>query len=282
MALLEVEGLRKSYHRRVVVDDVSFSVDTGEIVGLLGPNGAGKTTSFRMTMGMIPAEAGRVTLDGVDVSGDPMYMRARKGMGYLSQEPSVFRRLSVRDNVIAILETLRMSKKDRVERCEELLDRMGILHLAKSMAYSLSGGERRRLEITRALVTNPRLMLLDEPFSGVDPKAVQEIQDIVLELRGDGIGILVTDHNVHDTLSVTNRSYIISEGRIEAQGAPEELLSNPRARELYFGDHLQVDHIARRGDAEPPRRKNRKTSGNNEADAGEGEGKTEGDTKEGP
>ena len=245
MALMEVKGLRKAYHRRTVVDDVSFDVDAGEIVGLLGPNGAGKTTSFRMTMGMIPSDAGQVVFDGEDVSEQPMYQRARRGMGYLSQEASVFRRLSVWNNVMAILETLRLSRRDRRKRCEALLGRMGILHLAKARAETLSGGERRRLEITRALVTDPRLILLDEPFSGVDPKAVNEIQEIVLELCRGGIGILVTDHNVHDTLRVTDRSYIISDGRIEASGSAAELEANPRARELYFGDHLQIGHIAR-------------------------------------
>jgi len=245
VALMEVEGLRKSYYRRVVVDNVSFQVDAGEIVGLLGPNGAGKTTSFRMTMGMIPAEAGTVLFDGEDVSELAMYQRARRGMGYLTQEPSVFQRLSVWDNVMAILETLKLSRDDRRKRCEALLERMGILFLAKSRADTLSGGERRRLEITRALVTNPRLILLDEPFSGVDPKAVNEIQGIILELVKEGIGILVTDHNVYDTLRVTDRSYIIHEGRIEASGSAAELLSNPRARELYFGDQLQIDHIGR-------------------------------------
>ncbi len=247
MALLEVEGLKKAYHRRVVVDGVSFAVEAGVIVGLLGPNGAGKTTSFRMTIGMIPSDGGRVIFDGKDVSRDPMFRRARQGMGYLSQEASVFRRLSVWDNVMAILELIRMPPAARRKRCEQLLERMGILQLSKSLACNLSGGERRRLEIARALVTNPRMILLDEPFSGVDPKAVQEIQGIVMELRREGIGILVTDHNVHDTLSVTDHSFIISGGRIEAAGTPQELLSNPRARELYFGDRLQIGHIARPG-----------------------------------
>jgi lipopolysaccharide export system ATP-binding protein len=277
LALLEVEGLRKSYHRRVVVDDVSYQVDTGEIVGLLGPNGAGKTTSFRMTIGMIPSDAGLVSFDGADVSELPMYKRAHRGMGYLSQEASVFQRMTVWNNVMAILETLRLPRAERRRRCERLLDRMGILPLARSMAYTLSGGERRRLEITRALVTNPRLLLLDEPFSGVDPKAVQEIQDIILELREDGIGILVTDHNVHHTLSVTDRSYLISAGRIEASGTHEELLANPRARELYFGDQLQVDHIARhqKSGARP------KSAQAGQAPSGTGEGPASAKTERG-
>jgi len=196
-------------------------------------------------MGMISRDGGEIFFQGEDVSGLPMYQRARRGMGYLSQEPSVFTRLSVSDNVMAILETLRLSRAERKRRLGELLDKLGLTHLSGSLAFTLSGGERRRLEITRALVTDPRLILLDEPFSGVDPKAVNEIQEIILRLRAGGIGILLTDHNVHDTLSVTDRSYIISEGRIEASGTPEELLSNARARELYFGDKLQIDHIVR-------------------------------------
>jgi len=245
MNLLEVKDLRKTYNRREVVKGVSFNVTAGEIVGLLGQNGAGKTTAFRMTMGMISRDGGAIFFQGEDVSGLPMYQRARRGMGYLSQEPSVFTRLSVADNVMAILETLRLSRAERKKRLGELLDRLGLTRLSKSKAFTLSGGERRRLEITRAMVTDPRLILLDEPFSGVDPKAVNEIQEIILQLRSIGIGILLTDHNVHDTLSVTDRSYIISDGRIEASGTPEELLSNARARELYFGDKLQIDHIVR-------------------------------------
>lgn len=245
MSLLDVKELRKTYNRREVVKGVSFTVNKGEIVGLLGQNGAGKTTAFRMTMGMISRDGGEIFFLGEDVSGLPMYQRARRGMGYLSQEPSVFTRLSVADNVMAILETLRLSRAERKKRLGELLERLGLTRLSESKAFTLSGGERRRLEITRALVTDPRLILLDEPFSGVDPKAVNEIQEIILQLRGEGIGILLTDHNVHDTLSVTDRSYIVSEGRIEASGTPEELLSNARARELYFGDKLQIDHIVR-------------------------------------
>jgi lipopolysaccharide export system ATP-binding protein len=233
------------YNRREVVKGINFAVEKGEIVGLLGQNGAGKTTAFRMTIGMIPRDGGQVLFMGEDVSSLPMYQRARRGMGYLSQEPSVFQRMTVSDNIEAILETLRLTRADRKKRLAGLLDRLGLTPLSKSMAYTLSGGERRRLEITRALVTHPRLILLDEPFSGVDPKAVNEIQEIVLQLRDSGIGILLTDHNVHDTLSVTQRSYIISKGRIEAAGTPEELLANPRARELYFGDRLQIDHIVK-------------------------------------
>ena len=226
---------------------VNFEVQPGEIVGLLGQNGAGKTTAFRMTIGMIPSDGGHVFLDGEDVSDLPMYERARRGMGYLSQAPSVFQRLTVRDNIMAILETLRISRKERKRRLSELLGRLGLSRLAKSRAYTLSGGERRRLEITRALVTSPRLILLDEPFSGVDPKAVGDIQHIILDLRDTGIGILLTDHNVYETLSVTNRSYIICEGKIEASGSAEELLNDPTARELYLGDRFTIDQIPKPG-----------------------------------
>jgi len=245
MPLLEVKDLRKTYGLREVVKGITFSVDRGEIVGLLGQNGAGKTTAFRMTIGMISRKSGQVMFMGEDVSSLPMYQRARRGMGYLSQEPSVFQGMTVSDNVEAILETLRISRAERKKRLAELLARLSLTHLKDFRASTLSGGERRRLEITRALVTEPRLILLDEPFSGVDPKVVNDIQEIILQLRGSGIGILLTDHNVHDTLSVTDRSYILSEGRIEASGTPEELLSNPRARELYFGERLQIDHIVR-------------------------------------
>lgn len=245
MSLLEVQDLHKTYNHRAVVKGVTFTVHEGEIVGLLGQNGAGKTTAFRMTIGMIPRDSGQVVFMGEDVGGLPMYQRARRGMGYLSQEPSVFQRLTVQDNILSILETLNLGRAERRRRLEELLEKLGLTRLRKSMAYTLSGGERRRLEITRALVTSPKLILLDEPFSGVDPKAVNEIQEIILELRNTGIGILLTDHNVHDTLSVTDRSYIIYAGKIEASGTPEELLANARARELYFGDRLQIDHIFR-------------------------------------
>ena len=245
MSLLDVRGLRKSYNRREVVKGIDFLVEAGEIVGLLGQNGAGKTTAFRMTIGMIARDGGEVLFRGEDVGGLPMYQRARRGMGYLSQEPSVFQQLTVSQNVEAILETLKLPRHERKKRLAELLDKLGLTRLAKSKADTLSGGERRRLEITRALVTNPRLILLDEPFSGVDPKAVNEIQQIILPLCDEGIGILLTDHNVYDTLSVTNRSYIIHEGVIEASGTPEELLANDRARELYLGDRLQIDHITR-------------------------------------
>jgi lipopolysaccharide export system ATP-binding protein len=245
MSLLQVKDLRKTYDRREVVRGITFSVEKGEIVGLLGQNGAGKTTAFRMTIGMIRRNSGQVIFMGQDVSDLPMYRRARSGMGYLSQEPSVFQRMTVADNVDAVLETLRISRAERKKRLEKLLEQLGLVHLRDATALTLSGGERRRLEITRALATEPRLILLDEPFSGVDPKVVNEIQEIILRLRDTGIGVLLTDHNVHDTLSVTDRSYIISEGRIEASGTPEELLANPRARDLYFGERLQIEHIVR-------------------------------------
>ena len=246
MSLLNVKNLKKSYNRREVVRGVNFEVSSGEIVGLLGQNGAGKTTTFCMTMGMIPRDAGEIVFKSEDVGGLPMYQRARRGMGYLSQEPSVFQRLTVAQNVMAILETLHLSRAERKRRLAELLDRLGIAYLHKAKAFTLSGGERRRLEITRALATNPQLILLDEPFSGVDPIAVNEIQEIILHLRDGGIGILLTDHNVYDTLSVTDRSYIIAEGRIEASGTPKELLDNPRARELYLGDRLHEGHLERK------------------------------------
>ncbi|MGD1001641.1 MAG: LPS export ABC transporter ATP-binding protein [Candidatus Brocadiia bacterium] len=252
MSLLEVKDLRKTYDRREVVKGVTFSVEKGEIVGLLGQNGAGKTTAFRMTIGMIRCNSGQVMFMGQDVSRLPMYQRARRGMGYLSQEPSIFQRMSVADNVDAVLETLRISRAERRKRLEQLLEQLSLVHLRNATAMTLSGGERRRLEITRALATEPRLILLDEPFSGVDPKVVNEIQEIVLKLRDTGIGVLLTDHNVHDTLSVTDRSYIISEGRIEASGTPEELLANPRARDLYFGERLQIEHIVRSRDHGKP------------------------------
>ncbi len=238
MALLEVEGLVKSYGGRRVVDGVTFEVEAGEIVGLLGPNGAGKTTSFRIAMGMIPHEAGRVRLNGEDVSRLPMYQRARLGMGYLSQEPSVFRRMSVEDNIMAILETLPLSRRERQERLGELLSNLSLTRLSQNMADTLSGGERRRLEITRALVIDPMVMLLDEPFSGVDPKACVEIHKIIAALRAGGMSILLTDHNVWETLTITDRSYIIHEGRVLKHGTGQELIHDPDAQRLYLGDRF--------------------------------------------
>jgi len=243
--LLEVINLVKTYNKRPVVNHVSFEVHSGEIVGLLGPNGAGKTTAFRMTIGMIPPDEGRVIFNGEDVTKMPMYIRARKGMGYLAQEPSVFQRLTVEENVLAILETLKMDAAQRRKRLEELLAELDLARLAKNKAYTLSGGERRRLEITRALVTSPSLILLDEPFSGIDPIAVEDIRKIIINLRDRGLGILITDHNVRETLSVTNRSYILNEGRILRSGTPDELVNDPQVRKIYLGETITTEDIRR-------------------------------------
>jgi len=236
MLLLQARNLTKIYSKRVVVDGVDFDVHSGEIVGLLGQNGAGKTTAFRMTIGMISPNDGRVFFQGEDITDLPMYMRARRGMGYLSQDPSIFQRLTVEQNVLAVLETLRGVRKDRHRLAAELLDELGLTKLAQSKAYTLSGGERRRLEICRALATSPTLILLDEPFSGVDPIAVAEIQNIIMGLRDKGIGILLTDHNVRDTLEVTHHAYIIADGKIVTAGTPREIIEDPAARQAYLGD----------------------------------------------
>ena len=243
MALLKVESLSKSFRKRKVVDGVSFAVEPGEIVGLLGPNGAGKTTSFRMTVGMLTPDAGTVTLKGEDVTRLPMYKRARLGMGYLSQEPSVFRGLSVEDNIMAVLESRTEDKKDWPEMLEALLEELSLTRVRKSKAYVLSGGERRRLEITRALVTRPALILLDEPFSGIDPIAVAEVQEIIVELRERGIGVLLTDHNVRETLSVTDRSYIIFQGRILRHGTSAELIEDELVRKIYLGEKFRMPEL---------------------------------------
>ena len=234
--LLETRGLVKAYRGRRVVDGVSITVDAGEVVGLLGPNGAGKTTSFRITAGMIAADQGEVLLRGKDVTKLPMFKRARLGMGYLSQEPSVFRRLSVKDNIMGVLEARGYPRAGRRARLDELLAELELTRLADHLADTLSGGERRRLEITRALATEPSLILLDEPFSGVDPIAVQEIQAILLKLVAAGIGILLTDHNVRETLKITRRAYIIHEGKVLASGVPAELIANADVRRTYLGD----------------------------------------------
>ncbi len=236
MPLLEVRGLQKSYSGRRVVDGVDLHVSKAEIVGLLGPNGAGKTTTFRILMGMIKAEAGEVKLRGEDIGHLPMYMRARRGVGYLSQEPSIFRNLSVEDNIMAILETQNYSRRERRERLAELLTDLGLSRVSQSMAYMLSGGERRRLEISRALVTNPEILLLDEPFSGVDPKACEDIQKIVSSLRQNGMSILLTDHNVFETFTIVDRAYIIRDGRVLQHGTPQELIHDKDAQRLYLGD----------------------------------------------
>jgi len=244
MALLEAKGLVKSYRGRgAVVKGVSFQVEPGEIVGLLGPNGAGKTTSFRMTIGMIRVDQGDVLLEGRSVVRMPMYRRARLGMGYLSQEPSVFRSMSVEENLLAILETIGLSRAERRARLERHLGELGLTPIRKSLAYQLSGGERRRLEITRSLVTSPRLIMLDEPFSGVDPIAVSEIQDIVLRLRERGIGILLTDHNVRETLSITDRAYIIYGGEILRQGTSRELVHDEVVRRIYLGERFRMPEL---------------------------------------
>ncbi|HID77570.1 MAG TPA: LPS export ABC transporter ATP-binding protein [Planctomycetaceae bacterium] len=239
--MLEVQGLVKIYGSRRVVDGVDFQVFPGEIVGLLGPNGAGKTTSFRMTCGMIEPNAGTVRLGGVDVTHWPMYRRARDGgMGYLAQESSIFRKLSVEDNLLGVMEMLGMDRKTRRARCNELLDQFNIAHLRKNKAVSLSGGERRRLEIARALVSQPRIILLDEPFTGIDPVTIASIQAIIRQLRSEGIAILITDHQVRETLQITDRSYVIRTGKVLCHGTPEEVLSNPEARRSYFGEDMDL------------------------------------------
>ncbi len=237
---LEAVDLVKTYKRRRVVDSLSLSISPGEIVGLLGPNGAGKTTTFYMIVGLISPDAGRIVFGDRDISGLPMYMRSRLGIGYLSQEPSIFRKLSVEDNIMAILETIDLDSGERERRRDELLRELSIDHLRGNKAFTLSGGERRRLEITRALVTNPRFILLDEPFSGIDPIAVDEIQSIISRLRDRGLGVLITDHNVRDTLEITDRAYIMYEGSIQVSGKAHELVNDPRARKLYLGDDFSL------------------------------------------
>jgi len=237
---LRTEQLVKYYRGRKVVDGISIQVGRGEIVGLLGQNGAGKTTTFYMIMGLVRPASGSIFLGEADVTGLPMHVRARMGVGYLSQEPSVFRKLTVEDNLRAILETLALSKEEIASRLIGLLQDLGIDHLRRSRAYTLSGGERRRLEIARALVTSPRFMLLDEPFSGIDPIAVQDIQSIIRKLKANGLGLLITDHNVRETLSITDRSYIVAEGRILVAGKSEDLANDPVAREAYFGEKFSL------------------------------------------
>jgi len=240
-SMLLAEGLVKTYGRRRVVDGVDFEVRAGEIVGLLGPNGAGKTTSFRMTCGMIEPDAGKVTLNGIDVTHWPMYRRAREGgMGYLAQESSVFRKLSVQDNLLAVMELLGMGRRARKERCNQLLEQFNISHLRKSLAISLSGGERRRLEIARALVSNPQIILLDEPFTGIDPVTINSIQEIIRRLRQEGIAILITDHQVRETLKITDRSYVIRAGQVLCHGTREDVLGNADARRYYFGEDMDL------------------------------------------
>ncbi len=236
MRRLHTQEIAKSYRRRKVVADVSVSVTQGEVVGLLGPNGAGKTTSFYIIVGLISPDSGRVMLDDDDITDLPMYQRARRGISYLPQEASVFRKLSVEENLYAILETLSLNRRQRRERCDELIAQLGLETVRRSKGFQLSGGERRRVEIARSLVINPNFLLLDEPFSGIDPIQVLEIQKIISELKRSGIGILVTDHNVRETLAVTDRAYIINNGKIFRSGTPEELGSDAEVKRVYLGE----------------------------------------------
>ncbi|MCU0454301.1 MAG: LPS export ABC transporter ATP-binding protein [Bacteroidetes bacterium] len=240
-SVLESRGLVKRYKKRTVVNDVSVSVRQGEIVGLLGPNGAGKTTTFYMTVGMVRPNAGTVHLDGADITTEPMYRRARLGIGYLPQEASVFRKLSVRDNILAVLQMTKLSSKEQHARTDRLLDDFGLTRIAKSQGFVLSGGERRRTEIARALALDPKFILLDEPFAGIDPIAVEDLMTIVRGLRSRNLGVLITDHNVHETLSITDRSFLLFEGRILKHGTAEELANDPEARKLYLGESFKLD-----------------------------------------
>ena len=241
MQVLKTENLTKSYKGRVVVRGVALQLNQGEVVGLLGPNGAGKTTTFYMVVGLTPPDAGSVMLNDMDITDLPMYLRAREGISYLPQEPSVFRKLSVYENILAILETMNYSRQERRERTYRLLAELGIEHVASSKAYTLSGGERRRVEIARALATSPSFMLLDEPFAGIDPIAVSDIQEIIAKLRDAGIGILITDHNVRETLKITDRAYIINNGEIFRNGSPLDLSNDPEVKKIYLGESFKLD-----------------------------------------
>ena len=241
MSTLSTTDLTKSFGGRTVVRGVNVEISSGEVVGLLGPNGAGKTTTFSMVVGLVAPDSGRVLLDGSDVTEDPMYIRARKGIGYLPQEPSIFRGLTVEQNILAILETMDMDGASRRTRLRELLAELGLTPLAKSPAYTLSGGERRRVEITRALVVSPMFMLLDEPFAGIDPIAVTEIQNIIFHLKKRGIGVLVTDHNVRETLRITDRAYIVHDGVIFRSGTPEKLAADEDVKRIYLGQDFRLD-----------------------------------------
>jgi lipopolysaccharide export system ATP-binding protein len=240
MQALEAKKLEKDYRGRKIVRGVSLQVRYGEVVGLLGPNGAGKTTTFYMVVGLVRPDQGRVVLDGTDITQMPMYQRARKGIGYLPQEPSVFRKLTVAENLTAVLETLGLSAMERNERRDRLMSELGVTHLANSKAYTLSGGERRRVEIARALTLEPKFILLDEPFAGIDPLAVQDIQGIISLLKSKGIGILITDHNVRETLAITDRAYIINDGKIIEAGTAEEIMASPRVRQFYLGEAFKL------------------------------------------
>ncbi len=241
MSTLKTEDLTKSYGGRTVVKKVNISVKQGEVVGLLGPNGAGKTTTFYMVVGLTAPDSGRVLLDGQDLTEDPMYVRARKGIAYLPQEPSVFRGLTVEQNILAILETVKIKRESRRQRLEELLAELNLTPIAQSMAHSLSGGERRRVEITRALVMSPMFILLDEPFAGIDPIAVTDIQEIIFHLKERGIGVLITDHNVRETLKITDRTYIVHDGVLFKSGTPSELADDDAVKEIYLGTDFRLD-----------------------------------------
>jgi len=240
MRLLETKGLAKSYDGRQVVKGVDITVKRGEIVGLLGPNGAGKTTTFYMIVGIVPPNKGSIVFDNHEITRMAIHERARFGIGYLAQEPSIFRKLTVEENINAILETLSLGRVERKRRLASLLEELNIAHLAKNKAFTLSGGERRRLEITRALVTNPSFILLDEPFSGIDPIVVNEAQEIIKELKAKGLGILLTDHNVRETLAITDRAYLISDGSILISGTAHELINHPQARQVYLGEKFRM------------------------------------------
>lgn len=238
--ILKTDKLVKIYEGRAVVNGIDINVKRGEVVGLLGPNGAGKTTSFYMIVGLVRPNGGKVIFEDQDVTGYPMFRRARMGMGYLPQEESIFRKMTVEENIMAILETRKMTKRERQQRCEQLLTQFGIEHLTKNTAMTLSGGEKRRLTIARSLVTEPSLLMLDEPFSGVDPIAVYEVQQIIENLRELGLGILITDHNVRETLSIVDRAYLIFEGRVESEGTQEFLINDPISRQLYLGERFKM------------------------------------------
>ncbi len=240
-SILSAESLSKKYGKKTVVQDVTLKVEQGEIVGLLGPNGAGKTTTFYIIVGMIPPNSGEVMLNEKSLTSDPMYIRARKGIGYLPQEASIFRTMTVRKNILSVLEMTKLSSKERTQKCDQLLEEFGITKIANSKGYLLSGGERRRTEIARTLALEPKFILLDEPFAGIDPIAVEEIMKIVRDLKKRGIGVLITDHNVHETLSITDRSYLLFEGKILQSGTADELAADPQVRKLYLGENFKLD-----------------------------------------
>ena len=238
---IEADGMQKIYKNRIVVKDVSLSMEKGEVVGLLGPNGAGKTTTFYMITGIVKPNRGRVTYNGEDVTNYPMYKRARLGLGYLPQEASIFRNLTVEENIVSVLEMRGIPKKERINKMNSLIEEFKLSHVAKNLGYSLSGGERRRVEIARTISTNPDFILLDEPFAGVDPIAVEDIQNIIIQLKEKGLGILITDHNVRETLRITERAYIMAEGNILISGTGEEIANNKTARKVYLGDNFNLD-----------------------------------------